>query len=358
VGSLKRGLTPSGILIEKAQRKCPVRASNLKRHQWVRLCVTALTVATLLYTSASVQTPVAKTKKDSPKGPLPQFEIALVEDASYPTPNWPERWMQGTSVESYCIGDGNVYVLKPALGLVGLTPNGIVSFLGDKMPDIPSPNTTYGGLNPSISLSGISFRVIGIHDAKAENKTWTDDGGHTHTEKDVTNTTLPYIARFGRDGTHKGAIKLDLPFIVSKFAAFNSGNLIAQGPDQNNVPRIALLDASAQFLRYLDLPKDISTSRAVSSEDIKSDGCTADMGSVVFNGYFTLSGGGNILFKREFTGGARVYEIQESGESAWSISRRRPATKLVNSFRRTGIGFCDSTSRMQKEFGQMDSIHF
>jgi len=129
----------------------------------------------------------------------------------------------------------------------------------------------------------------------------------------VTNAALNYIARFDKDGTYRDAIKLDLPFIVYQFAAFDSGNLLAQGLDQNKVPRVALLDASAQFLRYLDLRKDVSTSKAVSGEDIKCDGCTADVGSVVFNGYFT-PWRGKILFKREDAGAARVYEIQDGGE--------------------------------------------
>jgi hypothetical protein len=245
---------------------------------------------------------------------LPQFEITLEEDTSYPSLDWPERWMQGNSVESYCIGDGNVYVLRPALGLVGLTPKGIVPFLRDKMTDIPHAETTWGGLSPSISASGISFGAMGIDDEKVDTKTWTDAEGHTHAEKDVTNAVLPYIVKFDNDGTYKGAIKLDLPFNLYSFAAFSSGNLVGHGADQNKIPRIALLDASAKFLRYMDLRKDISTSRSVSADDIKCNGCTADVGSVIFNGYFTPADG-NILFKREFSGVARIYEIHESGEA-------------------------------------------
>jgi hypothetical protein len=132
-------------------------------------------------------------------------------------------------------------------------------------------------------------------------------------QRDATNALLNYIVRFDKDGTYKGGIKLDLPFTIFKFATFDSGILIAQGMDQNEVPRIALLDASAQFMRYLDLNKDISTSQSGPSQDVKCDGCTADLRSVVFSSYFT-PWQGKFLLKREFSSSARVYEIQESGQ--------------------------------------------
>jgi len=274
-------------------------------------------VVVLLCVLGTAQTSAPKAKKDqakaAPKKPIAVYEIALSEDSDYQPLPWPRQWIQGHTVEANCIGDGNLYLLKPGQGLVALTPNGVVSFLGDTMTDISHPSMTFVGMNPSISRSGVAFRVTGIDDEKLEIRTWTDEQGRTHTEKDATNATIPYIARFDKDGTYKGAIKLDLPFIVFKFAAFNSGNLIAQGPDQNKVPRVALLDASAQFMRYLDLPKDIINSQTVPGEGRKCEGCTADINSIVFSSYFTPSNG-KVLFKREMTGRTRVYEIQESGD--------------------------------------------
>lgn len=217
-------------------------------------------------------------------------------------------------MENYCIGDGNIYVLKPSFGLIALTPNGIVSFLTDKMTDIPNPSTTFLGLNPSLSSTSVAFPVLGIDDSKVETTTSTDDHGHIEVHKDATNAMLNYLVRFDKDGTYKGAIKPDLPFLVYKFATFDSGILLAQGKDQNNVPRIALLDASAQFLRYLDLRKDISTSLSGATDDVKCEGCTADLNSVVFSSLFT-PWHGKFLLKREFTGSGRVYEIDASGQA-------------------------------------------
>ncbi len=145
--------------------------------------------------------------------------------------------------QSLCLNGGQ--------GLVALTPGGVVPFLTDKMTDIPHPSVTYLGLDPDISANRVSFRVTGIDDSKVKTTTSTDEAGHTRTDKDATDAAINYLARFDKDGTYKGAIKLDLPFLIFKFAAFNSGTLLAQGLDQNKVPRIALLDASAQFMRYL-----------------------------------------------------------------------------------------------------------
>jgi len=142
----------------------------------------------------------------------PVYEIALSEDSDYQSLPWLKQWMQGHEVEADCIGDGNLYLLKPGQGVVALTPNGVVSFLGDKMTDIPHPSTTFVGMNPSISPSGVAFRVTGIDEDKLEITTWTDEQGRPHTEKDATNATIPYMAQFDKDGTYKrGEIKNQAP---------------------------------------------------------------------------------------------------------------------------------------------------
>jgi len=182
------------------------------------------------------------------------------------------------------------------------------------MTDIPHPSVTYLGLDPDISVNGVSFRVTGIDDSKVKTTTWTDEAGHTHADKDATDAAINYIARFNNDGTYKGAIKLDLPFLIFKFATFDSGTFLAQGLDQNNVPRIALLDASAQFIRYLDLRKDGSTSLNQSSDDVKWDRCTESTLSVVFSSYF-VPWNGRMLLWRAFMSQASIYGVQESGEA-------------------------------------------
>jgi len=262
----------------------------------------------LLGSSGAAQTHTPQAKKDAAKAPLPVFEIALSEDTDYPAIPWGTD-ADSNPAEGACRGDGNLYVLKPGQGLIGLTSNGIVSFLADKMTDIPSASTTFIGLKPSISSSGISFMAHGTEkeDAKVgETEVATDKQGH---ERAVHN----YIARFDNDGTYKGATRVDdLPFIIYKFAAFDSGNLVAQGLDHNDIPRIALLDSGGQFLRYLDLRKDISSLQTTSPEEVKCNDCTADVRSAVFSSWFT-PWRGKVLFSRALSNSPRVYEIQDGG---------------------------------------------
>lgn len=273
-----------------------------------------LVLGLLLWVSAAAQTHAPNAKKGPPSAPLPLFEITLSEDLDYQGLPW-ARTPKGEAVRTDCVGDGNVYILADDNGLVALTSNGIVSFLNEKMADISHPVSTLGGMDPSISGSGIALRVSGIDDAKVEITTWTDEQGREQTEEDGTSAVVHYIARFDKNGTYKGAIAIDdLPFVIYKFATFDSGNIIAQGPDRNRVPRIALLDSNAKFLRYLDLEKDISRSQDVSVDDINCAGCTATVDDVVGFSYFTRWQGKMLLW-RMYTGIPRIYEIQESGQS-------------------------------------------
>lgn len=249
-------------------------------------------------------------KKGPPTTPLPVFEIALSEDTDYQSLPWT---FDKHGVETDCVGDGSVYVLWGGKGLVALTPKGVVSFLDEKMTDIPHPSTTFLGMNPSISVLGIAFNVTKIDDAKVKITTWTDDEGRVQTEREATDAAANYIARFDKDGTYKGAIATDeLPFLIYKFATFDSGTIIAQGLDRNKVPRIALLDSNAKFLRYIELPKDISTSQDVAVDDLTCNQCMID--DVVSSSYFIASPG-KVLFRRFFIDPPRIYEIQESGQA-------------------------------------------
>ena len=267
----------------------------------------------LFWSSALAQTHLAVPTKQKPKPPIPVFEVALSDDTDYaslPAKDWAEKSLP----EATCNGDGNLYISIGGRGLVALTPEGVVPFLSDQMTDIPHPSATGLGLDPDISAGKVSFRVSGIDDSKVKTTTWTDEDGHAHTDRDATDAAIHYIARFDRDGTYKGAIKLDLPFLIFKFATFDSGTILAQGMDQNKAPRIALLDTSAQFMRYLDLRKDISTSLGASDEDVKCKGCTESALSVVISSYF-IPWNGKMLFWRAFMNQPSVYEVQESGEA-------------------------------------------
>jgi hypothetical protein len=270
--------------------------------------IRALVVIVLLYAVGAAQTGTSKVKKDQakpqPRSSIPAYEIALSEDTDYqPLPSPKE--LQGNFFENGCVGDGNLYVVISD-GLVAITPKGIISFLRNKMTDIPHPSMdSFGAVNPAISGSGIFFSLNGVDDAKVETATWTDDEGREHVSPETRNATLNYIARFDRDGTYKGATRVDgLPFVIYTFAAFDSGNLIAAGLDWNGVQHTALLDAKGQFLRYLDLGKGV-TAEPPSAE--------RNPMAAAFGRTF-VPWQGKMLVLRTLGGKARMYEIQEGGE--------------------------------------------
>ena len=263
----------------------------------------------LLCVLGAAQTSAPKANKDqakaAPKKPIPVYEIALSEDSDYQPLPWPKE-RRGDFMENDCIGDRNLYVFISDSGLVGLTPKGVVSFLRDKMTDIPHPNmNSFWALHPAISAAGVFFSANGVDDTKVETATWTDDEGQEHVTRETKNATLNYIARFAKDGTYKGAIKVDgLPFVIYEFAAFDSGNLLAAGLDWNQKPYTALLDANAQFLRYLDLGKGVTAEPPLSDKNPMA----------VFFGRTFMPWQGKMLLLRTFGSKARMYEIQESGE--------------------------------------------
>jgi hypothetical protein len=267
------------------------------------------TCAVLLFCSlGTAQTAPSKTKKTILKRSPPIFAIKLSEESDLGSMPWAKNWPDPPQGD--CNGDGNLYVWRwpPGQGLAGFTANGIATFLSGQMTDIPTP-FAHGSF---ISQSAVYVGVDGTENAQQETKTIEDNNGQKTTVHNTTGERHRYIARFDKDGTYRGAIKLDLPFYVSTFAAFDSGAFVAQGLDDNKVPRVALLDSSGQLIRYLELPKDVSAKSDIPTQPLEFGGGSADIGSVVMFSDFTAAQG-KILFLRGLAS-TSVYEIQESGE--------------------------------------------
>jgi len=265
-------------------------------------------VVLLLCGSGAAQTKASKITKDAPKSPPPVFEINLSEDSDLGSMPWAKDWPAPTQGD--CDGEGNLYVWRwpPGQGLAGFTSKGIVTFLSGQMTDIPTP-FAHGGF---VSKSAVYLGVDGIENPSPEEKTAEDAEGHTFTVRSTKGERHRYIARFDKDGTYKGALKLDLPFYVSTFAGFESGTMVAQGLDENKIPRIAMLDSSGQLIRYLELEKDMSAVSEIPKKEISYGGGQADAGAIAMTSNFTPSNG-KLLFLRSLAS-QRVYEIQESGE--------------------------------------------
>lgn len=236
--------------------------------------VTGVLVVLLLSAAGTAQTKPSKATRAMPKPAPPVFEIKLSEDSDFGSMPWSKDW--ATPSQQDCDADGDLYVWSwpPGHGLVGFTPKGMVTFLTGQMNDIPTP-FAHGGF---VSQSAVYVGVDGIENPEQEDKTVEDAEGHKLKLRETKGEQRRYIARFDKDGTYKGALKLDLPFYVSTFAAFESGTMVAQGLDENKIPRIALLDSSGQLIRYLQLEKDMSAVSEVPKKDISYGGGQADAG--------------------------------------------------------------------------------
>ena len=202
------------------------------------------------------------------------------------------------------------------LGLFGLTPKGVISFSSEKLTDISHPILTQLGADVAVSDSGVYYRASGVKDEDIDKKRTvvTDSQGIHHVEE--TREILrsqQYIAHFDKDGHYDGAIG-DLPVLVFRVAVFNSGTLIVQGKDDRGRPRVALLDSSGQLLRYLELPKDISSRLGPLPSGIfkPCDDCQElDLGSVLMNSYLT-PWQQDVLFYRPGSGNT-IYDVSEGG---------------------------------------------
>ena len=296
--------------------------------------LSAISIILLLATTALAQThPQANDKKSATKkAPIPAYEITLSEDEDYPSISWPKDELT-YYVETTCHGDGNVYVWKGPRGLFGLTPKGVISFSSDKLTDIPHAGVTYVAADLAISDAGVYYRASGYTDEDIDKKTRvvTDSQGIEHVEhiNEIIHEEQ-YIAHFDNDGHYDGAID-DLPLSVARVAVFNSGTLIAQGKDDRGRPRVALLDSSGQLLRYLELPKDISSRLGPPPSGIfkPCDDCRElDLGSVLISSHFA-PWQQDILFYRAGSGNT-VYDVSEGGR-VHTVTVKAPQGYLLHS---------------------------
>jgi len=275
----------------------------------------AIATILLVATAGNGQTHPQGNNKKAPtkKAAIPVYQIVLSEDKDYPAISWRK---DRHSVETSCNGDGNVFVWKGPLGLFGLTPKGVISFSHEKLKDIPNPSVTWSAADIAVSDTGVYYRASGAKDEDIARKTEviTDSQGIEQTV--LTGESLrsrQYIAHFDNDGHYDGAIS-DLPLTIFRVAVFNSGTLIVQGRDKSGRPRVALLDSGGQLLRYLELPKDISSGLDPLPSGIfrPCDDCQAiDIESVLFSSHFT-AWQQDVLFYRVGTGNT-VYDISEGG---------------------------------------------
>ena len=277
------------------------------------LLIVSLCASFLLSAPAICQkTPVDKTK------PAPQtiltYDVEFVPDPRLSVPfqetGYPAIFAQG------CDSHGNPYVqvnriLPPnSVQVLKFDPDGLVTFETNKITDVVEPKW----VSDFISDSELYLLVEG--DTRTEQKTKKTDDGKDEVYWDKTGEPKYYIAQFDSDGSYKGAIKLDLPFVPKKLSGFKSGNFLAAGLDAQHVPHVALLDARGQWLRDIDFPKEKQEAAEKTSERALGTTAPPDFASMILSeltSFFPYQG--NVLYVRGRTG-APIYEVRAGGDAS------------------------------------------
>ncbi len=170
----------------------------------------------------------------------------------------------------------NMIVVRPATGdgiqdPVAVSDDGQVTtrYGRDKITDIPHPIP----LNVFLGDSSVYMLVLG-HTPLGRETQWRTPTGEVKREQASTNS--PFVARFRANGTYVGAVSLSVPFRPLQLGVFPSGDFLVAGADkQSDEPRLAIVSSTGQFLRFVELPGDVTPRKGLTpQENGKSKGQT------------------------------------------------------------------------------------
>jgi hypothetical protein len=159
--------------------------------------------------------------------PIPVFDIKMSPnpDLSITLPD------SMFAFSDQCDSDGNPYVWTMGSSgrvILGFTPKGVITFATDQMSDIPEPRVE----NFFVGTSGLYALVAGIERARKEEVIDRDEQGREWRRIETKGEPRYYIARFDRDGSYRGSLKLDFKFHPIQLAAFDSGSFVMAGTDE------------------------------------------------------------------------------------------------------------------------------
>jgi len=261
--------------------------------------------------AAAQQKTLQKTPPAKPAPPpIPVFDIKLTPDDSAVSIAYPDN---APMIPALCDANGNPFVKvygTDGMHILAFTPKGAIPFDTRQITDVPEPELTNYFF---VRSSGIFLLVLGMENTRKEEQSIIDEQGREGKRLVTKGEYRYYIARFDRDGTYKGALKLDSGFHYQQLAAFDSGVFVVAGLDENNTPRVALLNSSGQMLTYVQLPKDITDRPKSAAKSFEASfGSTASMDVITGSSQF-FSYNENVLLERAGNI-APIYEIRESGE--------------------------------------------
>jgi hypothetical protein len=117
-----------------------------------------------------------------------------------------------------------------------------------------------------------------------------------------------FVARFDLDGTYRGSIRMDIPISALQFGVFPTGQFLIAGIDELNHAKVALVKASGQLDRYVELKK--SRSEDSSAENAPEPSKEARLFVAAFSRL--IANGEDILLNAPDS--STVFQISSSGE--------------------------------------------
>lgn len=207
--------------------------------------------------------PLAAAAQDSPEAGQPSRHVPLIrlEDAS--SREVPFATQDALTTPILCAADGTSFVqlvrvnpqsASPGMSdILSISTNGnqVVQFNSGKINDINEPYIR----NFAVGDSDLYVLVRG---SIPENKILKFKKPNGEIFEQQAARPVDYIAHFKKDGSYRGAIRLDIPFDPLQVGVFPDGDFLIAGDDKSTVePRIALVKANGQLQRFVELPGDL-----------------------------------------------------------------------------------------------------
>lgn len=186
--------------------------------------------------------------------------------------------------------------------VVGISPDGqVVVFSVTRIHDLSQPR----GGHFFVAESGLYWVVT----ARTNMRSVTPSVANSGAKGPVSFFDYhKYIARFNLDGTYRGSVKLEIPFVAQQLGVFPTGDVLISGmTDDNRGARLALVKPNGQLNRLLTLQDDLAAPRENADRMARSSyEVTIKTSQIVADGPNLL------LFRRD--AGAGIFVVTPGGE--------------------------------------------
>jgi hypothetical protein len=201
-------------------------------------------------------------------------------------------------------------------GLVSISSDGknVIHFQSNKINDISNPKTR------TFFVTESDVYILTTGSIPQEN-TLQIKKPNGEIEQQRLSTIQQFVARFGRDGSYRGSVRLDLDFTPYQVGVFPGGDFLFAGATKDNQVRIALVKSNGQFQRYIKLEGDIQLKKDTSEPGVKGPGLTLPMTGKRFGeGFqdsvqisFFASDGARLVLVRK-AANAPIFSISAGGD--------------------------------------------